>query len=219
MSNQTSNNERTLIYAGSGTDVAPIVIGTCGYCETENFEKHCDAKGLDNHKELIDIFESVDRFVFLDIAPYCEFPELNGRRLSGTYPSIDHFVKFWEVYCNHRFYSDNFVHHEEEAYFEMGINNGMKTFEYHYGVDFFNVDPDSRISQLMKSANIVYQQGWMPEDEGANAYYTAFPNADTIMFQHTLRNELEFYRFEDASKLDTPIKLVFHPSHRVSMYD
>ena len=229
-----AGEERVLIYPGSGFDVGPLMCLTSKGTLVETSAELADlvacaeAKGSDSADVIVDIFESIDRFVMFDVVPYIYHPKTRERRLSPVFDSFDHYVKFVETYLRMIVSDWVVVHNEEEAFFACTVRRtgGKKTLEWHYGSDYFNIKPGSRLHHLMQTASVVYQQGWFPvsdsKAEGAESFYSAFPNADTVLMQAMAMNvdrEEVQSKFEKHVRHDRGVRVVLHPSFTRSIYD
>ena len=223
--------ERVLVYPGSADDVGPLMLleSKDSLVKTSDaladLVACADLEKSDSADVIVDIFESVDRFVMFDIAPYCQGKKT---QLSPVYASFDHYVKFVEVYLRKLVTSGSITHNKEERYFECTVRrtDGKKHLEWYYGTDFFDIKPESRIHHLMQTANVVYQQGWFvkddPHDPDAITFYSAFPNADTVLMQavgHDLTREEHQKRFEKHSTHDRGVRVFLHPSLTRGIYD
>ena len=153
----------------------------------------------------------VDRFVYIDTLPFncphTNSPDSDIAELSPWYPSVDHFIKFWEVYLRTRMSVKSFRNHITRSYFEVEFSHRNVKFEYHYCTDFLN--PRIWAQKMIQKANIVYQQGWLPE-VSINLYFSSFHRADTIIAQ-----ESDVGLF---AELSGRITLMTHPSYVVSIW-
>ena len=226
--------ERVLIYPGSGSDVGPLMLLE----SKDSLVKTSDAladlvacgevEKSDSADVIVDIFESVDRFVMFDVVPYIYDPTTRERKLSPVYISFDHYVKFVEVYLKMLVADGNVVHDEKEGYFACTVRRTgcKKQLEWHYGADFFHIKPESRLHHLMQTASVVYQQGWFTGKNSkaaeAESFYSAFPNADTVlmqaMFMNVNREEVQ-HKIEKHVTHDRGVRVFLHPSLTRGIYD
>ncbi len=225
--------ERILVYPGCGTDVGPLMLLTSKGTLVETSDALADLVACaeleksDSADRIVDIFDSVDRFVMFDMSPYIYHPKTRERRLSVVYTTFDHYVKFVETYLKMLVTDGVVLHNEEEHFFACTVRRtgGKKHLEWHYDTDFFNIKPGSRIHRLMQEASVVYQQGYVFEDPShpdTASLYTSFPNADTVLMQamglDKTREEHQ-QKFEKHITHDRGVRVVLHPSLTRGIFD
>ena len=201
------SNERVLIYPGCGKDITPLLLVTRDRRICKKYEKACSKdRYVDLNVDIMSVLDKVDRFVFFDMSPY--FISHNIEILCKVYPTFDHFLKYIEVFLKRMLKVVNFVHHEEENYFECDFGKN-KHLEWHYKADFFNIS-SPRLSEMVDKANVVYYHGFIHVAYTSETnVYNFTPNIDTALMQEDGTNRWDQKRkhedkFENACVLIVP---------------
>lgn len=186
----TRVDERVLVYPGCGHDILPILLVSKHRHIQKKFDKACaKAYDVDPSAELIAVLNSVDRFVFFDASPKRLMPNA-PTELCLPYPTLDHYVKFQEVFLRMFLRVENLVHHEEEHYFECDVPSfpnfpyrdvSTKKLEWHYSADFYHVE-SPRLAKMVEKASVAYYH-FFPGDalEGDKTIFNFTPNVDTVL--------------------------------------
>jgi hypothetical protein len=179
-------------------------------------EFHAMHPTSDSPETIADVLRTVDRFVFFDADPYDANIKYRDRLHTEFYPTLDHYVKFTEVFLMQTVaFGEDVTHHQDEKYFECNLADlPGKKLEFYYDANFFDIDPKSRLHGLMKDAHVLYLQGCYPGE----SLYSALPNVDTVLAQEFVKD----LKLEKKFKRDSEhqhVQVVYHPSATVCMMD
>ncbi len=238
----SSVGETILVYPGAGTDISPVALGSNHATIHKRFTQLCDRDIMAaSANDTCTILEAVDRFVLFDIAPYRQCMNDEMVLDSRLYPTLDHFMHFMEVYLRCVIAEwGRVTHNKDEAYFECqvrgyGAGGKPQWLEWHYGKNFYAIDPKSRLHDLMQKANIVYLQGWSTcdDDDGDDddasgderdrpTIFNSFPNANVMIVQLGIEDKTSHREFErkfEANSNHERVNVGLHPNFTWCVHD